>query len=231
MSLNDPGRQSRGLLFPEIRFYTNDAWPLIRGVAQARGVPILLMDRYSRGALYILNIPDNPGDLYELPQPLLKVLRSYLQADMPVRLDAPDHVSLFSYDNGTFIMQSFRGEPVTVTVSLAGLPAQIRDLVSSEAIAAETVKSTPAGSHADAPVRSEFRVELAPHSYRVIQYTVVPRQRIAATGVSNTAWRTPIVIRRPVPFSCRQELVSSDLEVGRSHLRLKSLHRALCPKG
>jgi hypothetical protein len=167
VSLNDTGRPSRGLLFPEIRFYTNDAWPLIRGVAQARGVPILLMDRYSRGALYILNIPDNPGDLYELPQPLLKVLRSYLQADMPVRLDAPDHVSLFTYDNGTFIVQSFRHEPATVTVSVAGLPAQIHDLMSSEATAAEPAKPTPAGSHADAPVRSEFRVVLAPHSYRV----------------------------------------------------------------
>lgn len=125
------------------------------------------MDRYSRGALYILNIPDNPGDLYELPQPLLKALRSYLQADMPVRLDAPDHVSLFTYDNGTFIVQSFRAEPATVTISLAGLPAQIHDLVSSEAITAEPAKPTPARSHADAPVRSEFRVELAPHSYRV----------------------------------------------------------------
>jgi hypothetical protein len=166
MSLNDPGIPSRGLLFPEIRFYTNDAWPLIRGVAQARGVPILLMDRYARGALYILNIPDNPGDLYELPQPLLKVLRSYLQADMPVRLDAPDHISLFVYDNGTFIIQSFRAAPATVTVSLAGLPAQIHDLMSSEAITAEPVKPTPAGLHADAPLRNEFRVELAPHSYR-----------------------------------------------------------------
>jgi hypothetical protein len=171
LSLNDPGRASRGLLFPEIRFFTNDAWPLIRGVAGARGVPILLMDRYSRGALYILNIPDNPGDLYELPQPLLKLLRSYLQADMPVRLDAPDHVSLFTYDNGIFIVQSFRAEPATVNISLAGVGGQIDDLISSEPIAAEPPKPTPPGSRDDAPVRSEFRVTVAPHSYRVFSYS------------------------------------------------------------
>ena len=117
VSLNDPGRQSRGLLFPEIRFYTNDAWPLIRGVAQARGVPILLMDRYSRGALYILNIPDNPGDLYEL-RAAIEGTAKLSAADMPVR-SMPDHVSLFSYDNGTFIVQPFRAEPATVIIPLA----------------------------------------------------------------------------------------------------------------
>jgi hypothetical protein len=36
-----------------------------------------------------------------------------------VRLDAPPGVSLFVYDNGTFVVQSFRKEEVGVTVSVA----------------------------------------------------------------------------------------------------------------
>ena len=32
-----------------IRFYTNDAWKILRGVAEARGFPLMLMNRYSRG--------------------------------------------------------------------------------------------------------------------------------------------------------------------------------------
>ena len=50
-----------GVLFPEIRFYTNDTWPMIRGVAGANGDPILLMNRYSRGVIYVLTIPENQG--------------------------------------------------------------------------------------------------------------------------------------------------------------------------
>ena len=50
-SLNDPATGA-AVLFPEIRFYTNDSWPLIRGVAASKGFPIVLMDRYSRGVIY-----------------------------------------------------------------------------------------------------------------------------------------------------------------------------------
>ncbi|HET9396530.1 MAG TPA: hypothetical protein VFO36_10775, partial [Nitrospiraceae bacterium] len=66
-SLNDPRQEHPAVLFPEIRFYTNDTWALIRGVANAKGFPILLMNRYSRGIFYVLTIPDNIGDLYSLP--------------------------------------------------------------------------------------------------------------------------------------------------------------------
>jgi len=162
-SLNEPGKTTPPVLFPEIRFYTNDAWPLIRGVANARGVPILLMNRYSRGVLYVLNIPDNPGDLYKLPRPLLGAIRGYLQGDFPVRLDAPDHVGLFVYDNGTFIVQSFRAEPASVEVSVAGSRMQIRDLSSNEI----TVADASAATVGPEVGRTDFKVQLPPHSYRV----------------------------------------------------------------
>ena len=70
--------------------------------------------------LSIRNRPDNPGDLYELPQPVMKAIRGYLQADFPVRLDAPARVSLFAYDNDTFIVESFRSEPASVGVFVSG---------------------------------------------------------------------------------------------------------------
>jgi hypothetical protein len=162
-SLNEPGAQVRSLTFPEIRFYTNDAWPLIRGIAEAKGVPILLMDRYSQGALYVLNIPDNPGDLYDLPQPVTAAIRGYLQRDFPVRIDAPSRVSLFAYDNGTFILQSFRAEPVSVGVSVAGATVGLKDLVSGEAVAG-LAEGQRAGQ-SEKP-RTAFHVTVPPHSYR-----------------------------------------------------------------
>jgi hypothetical protein len=168
-SLNEPGRAARDILFPEIRFYTNDSWPLIRGVANARGVPILLMARYSRGVLYVLNIPDNPGDLYELPQPVTKAIRSYLQADFPVRLDAPARVSLFAYDNGTFVVESFRPDAATVKLSIAGAHTVLHDLASSDTARAEPGMAGSETSHPDEPVRTSFQIRLPAHSYRAFK--------------------------------------------------------------
>ncbi|MEJ0099265.1 MAG: hypothetical protein WDO12_05765 [Pseudomonadota bacterium] len=38
-----------------------------------------------------------------------------LSLQLPVRLEAPSKVSLFAYDNGTFIVENFRDEAVDVT--------------------------------------------------------------------------------------------------------------------
>ena len=177
-NLGAPGGPGANMLLSELRFYTNDAWPLIRGVAEERAVPLLLMDRYSRGALYVLNVPDNPGDLYALPQAVLGAIRGYLQGELPVRLDAPSHVSLFVYDNGAFIVQSFRSEAVSVELIVNGAHAQLRDLVSASRLepsdeashsgSGAVARPTGEGSASDgATARSVFRVRLPPHSYRV----------------------------------------------------------------
>jgi hypothetical protein len=171
-SLGEPRPAGDGILFSDIRFYTNDSWPLIRGVANAYGVPILLMNRYSRGVLYVLNIPDNPGDLYELPQPVTAAIRSYLQENFPVRLDAPARVSLFAYDNGTFIVQSFRAEPTAVRVFVSGGHEEIQDLLSGERTHAEANATANEDRRQGGPqsadsTRKSFLVQMPPHSYRV----------------------------------------------------------------
>ncbi len=179
-SLTAPGAQVPSIDFPEIRYFTNDAWPLVRGAAQAYGVPILLMDRYSRGALYVLDIPDNPGDLYELPQPVLNALRTSLQSDFPVRIDAPARVSLFAYDNGTFIVQSFRDEPALVGIWVRGVRTSLADLITGDSLTpaqaltvsrALTAAQSPTARGPRAgttqPARTEFLIQVPPHSYRV----------------------------------------------------------------
>ena len=167
VNLNEPNALGAGIVFPDIRFYTNDSWPLIRGVADAYGVPILLLNRYSRGVLYVLNIPDNPGDLYELPQPVMKAIRGYLQSDFPVRLDSPARVSLFAYDNDTFIVESFRSQPATVGVFVTGGHTKLHDVLTGEEISAETGGSAaPGGPPGEAP-RTAFTVQVPAHSYRV----------------------------------------------------------------
>jgi hypothetical protein len=167
---------ARDILFPEIHFYTNDSWALLRGVASLHGIPILLMNRYSRGVLYVLDIPDNIGDLYRLPQPALSVIRTYLQGKFPVRLEAPPQVSLFAYDNGAFVVESFRPEPTRVGISVVGTHHQLKDLLSNEDAhpGGDSKVELPARTDAqrrdpDSGERTSFSVQIPPHSYRVFR--------------------------------------------------------------
>jgi hypothetical protein len=117
--LREPGK-TKPVLFPEVRFYTNDSWGIIRGVAAAKGFPIVLMNHYSKGTLYLWTMPENFGDLYNLPQPMITGLKQFLFADSPVQIDAPDHVALFTYHNGAFVVENFRDDAARVGVERKG---------------------------------------------------------------------------------------------------------------
>ncbi|MGD0737826.1 MAG: hypothetical protein ABR976_22055 [Terracidiphilus sp.] len=162
----DLGKTSE-VLIPEIGFQTNDAWPVVRGTANGRGAPLLIMDRYSKGVLYVLTIPENPSDLYALPQPVLTQIKQYLLRDLPVQLDAPAQVSLFAYDNQTFVVESYRDDPTQVTVTLPGTSAKLKNLATGEVISA-TPQAPPGPNlrHASqVPAHTDFKVEIPAHSF------------------------------------------------------------------
>lgn len=163
-SLNEPGVTQPGIQFPELKFYTNDSWPIIRGVANAKGFPLLLMNRYSKGVFYVLNIPDNFGDLYDLPRPAVTAIRDFLMASFPVRIDADDRVSLFMYDNKTFIVQSYRDDDTTVAIAVAGAHTQLRDVTAKDLVRPRDGSQSTSRSN---DPRTVFDVSLPPHSYRV----------------------------------------------------------------
>lgn len=162
------GAASKPILFPQIRFLTNDAWPVIRGIADNNAFPILLMNQYAKGKLFVLTVPDNFTDLYEIPEPALNAIRSYLMADFPVRIDAPAHVSLFAYDNGSFIVESFGDQPADVTILLPAGSA-VTNLVTGDRLTKMPLAPRPQDGRA--PHSSAFRVEVQPHSYLVFSAT------------------------------------------------------------
>ena len=138
------------ILMRIIHFLTNQSWGQLMGYdtnSPWNAYPIVISDVYDRGTLYVLVVPDNFADLYRFPAPALNSIRSLLMGSFPVRLaDAPAQVSLFAYDNNSFVAQSFLDTPVTVTVSVAGASSTITDLVSGQAI-----------SRAPAPARGADR--------------------------------------------------------------------------
>jgi hypothetical protein len=167
--LNDPGRASPDVLFPEVRFYTNDSWPVIRGVAGAKGDPILLMNHYSKGVIWLLNIPDNQSDLYNLPQGVLTEIKKYLLKDFPVRIDSPDLVAMFAYDNGTFVAESYRHTGATAKIIIPGENVHVRDLATGKLLVAAPPEKPATGPFArryQEPPKTVFPITLEPHSYR-----------------------------------------------------------------
>lgn len=157
----DLGKTSE-ILVPEIAFLTNDAWPIVRGTANGRGAPLLLMDRYSKGILYVLTIPENANDLYSLPQPVLTALRRYILSGFPVILDAPSKVSLFAYDNKSFVIESFLDAPTDITISIPDQAPHLRNLATGEDIQGKLTSSAQGSRRAP---HVEFHITIQPHSF------------------------------------------------------------------
>ena len=155
------------VLFPEIDFLTNDSWALVRALAGGRGYPLLFMDRYSKGILYIWTIPDNFNDLYRLPVEVTSALKNYVMRGFPVRVDGPAQVALFAYDNNTFIVESFLPAETGVKISVAGGTAKLRNLVTGERLTGQAQTQGFRRRQAAGEARISFNVHLPPHSYAV----------------------------------------------------------------
>jgi hypothetical protein len=159
---------NRDVLLPVIEFVTNDSVPLVRAIASGNGFPILLSDHYSKGTIFILTVPDNFSDLYSFPPAVVSSIKNFVLGDFPVRLDGPNEVSLFAYDNHTFVVESYLDHPVTVAVSITGDTARIRNLDSGDMIAGQA--ATPQRGFGGfmlqaGPSRLNFQISLQPHSY------------------------------------------------------------------
>lgn len=160
--------KNKDVLFPQIDFLTNEAWSLVRAEADGNAFPLLLMDRYGKGILYVWTIPDNINDLYALPPEVAGAIKSFVMQGFPVRVDGAGQVALFAYDNNTFIVESFLPAATDVKVSLPGDVARIKNLVTGETIEDDppiSVDSQRGGEMMES--RASFTVSLQPHSYAV----------------------------------------------------------------
>jgi hypothetical protein len=162
---NIDGGTNADILFPEIDFLTNDAWSLVRAEANGNGFPLLLMDRYSKGIIYIWTIPENFNDLYTLPPQVTAAIRGYIMRGFPVRMDGPSQVALFAYDNNAFIAESYLPTETSVQISVPGNAAKLKNLVTGEIINGQA----PSRRNWQRPEeeRVTFNVSLLPHSYAV----------------------------------------------------------------
>jgi hypothetical protein len=123
------------------------------------------MDRYSKGILYVLTIPDNFNDLYRLPVAVTSALKSYVMHGFPVRVDGPAQVALFAYDNNTFIVESYLPTETDVKISVAGGNLKLRNLATGEELAGQPQPQNIRRRSAEGGPQTFFTAHLLPHSY------------------------------------------------------------------
>jgi hypothetical protein len=161
---------SLNMLLPQMRHFENDTWTGMEFNTANSGYPMLVSAAYGKGTFYALALPDDFADIYRLPQTVLNQLRNLLGRDQPVTLDAPDHVSLYVYDNRTFIVQNFQGKAVSTRVTVRA--TALRDLLSGKTTDPAPGETATAGARGGrnivpAPVGSTFEVPVAAHSFSV----------------------------------------------------------------
>jgi hypothetical protein len=156
------------MLIPQVTYRTNDSWELVSAVDGDNGWPILHDADYLDGQLQVLTIPENFSDLSNYPEPVLNAIRRVVTSALPVKLEAPGKVSLFVYDNGTFIVHNFRDEPVSAGVTLRAGTSGLSDLQSGEKVAV-TERTEPARFGAPASSTRVAGFPLAPHSFRALR--------------------------------------------------------------
>jgi hypothetical protein len=168
------------ILFPMIEFLTNDAWQLVRALTHGKGYPLLLLDHYGRsGLIYVWTIPDDFNDLYRMPPSVVSALKNYLMGSFPFRLDGPNQVALFAYDNNTCIAQSFLHTESDVRISVAGNFTRLKNIATGEVLNAQAGGGFGRGGFGGGgfggrrggggAARATFNVHLLPHSYAAFE--------------------------------------------------------------
>lgn len=161
-------KSSSEILIPQINYLTNDSWEEASAIKGATGWPVLHRAQYSKAYLYVLTIPENFSDLYLYPEPILNRIRSVISRDLNIKLEGSSKVSLFYYDNGTFVLQSFLDEPVTVRILGRKSVKSLTDLVSNENIQG-SLRTYPGFRNRQPDPEMSFELTIKPHSFRAFR--------------------------------------------------------------
>lgn len=157
------------VLIPQIQYLTNDSWEIASGISGADGWPLLHEADYSKGHLYILTIPDNFSDLYNLPAEVLNKIREVLCKQLKVQLEGPSQVSLYVYDNNTCIVESFLDKETEVKLITPKQFTRITDLNTQQVFNGEIRKAGFSYIEKDLQDRSVYPIVIKPHSFRVFR--------------------------------------------------------------
>ncbi len=152
------------IMIPQIQYYTNDSWEQVSALNGGMGWPMLHMADYGGGKLYVLTIPDNFGDLYNLPEEVLNKFRDTLCKKQFVRLHGPSKVSIFLYDNNTAVVHSFNDKQTDIKL-VTEKGKELKNIQTGKAIDGKDIP----GFWGRPSTEKAFDLTIKPHSYIVLK--------------------------------------------------------------
>jgi hypothetical protein len=160
----------KSVLIQQIQYLTNDSWEIVSGIAGENGWPVLHMADYSKGKLYVLTVPDNFADLYNLPPQVLNKIREILCGSLNVSIEGPSNISLYLYDNNTFIVESFSDNETALKIVTADKYGKITDLSTNQVFSRELSQPSPFSRNDSRQQKNRYSITLKPHSFRAFSF-------------------------------------------------------------
>jgi hypothetical protein len=157
------------VLIPQIQYSTNDSWELISGMDGGLGWPLLHQAKFGNGVIYLLNVPENFADLYNLPDAVLNAIREVVCKNLGVMIRGGSMVSVFLYDNNTIILESFNDKPVDLELVLSQKLEQVTDLISGEKLSLQVIPEFRMRNRQIYPERYSCKLHIPPHSFRLVR--------------------------------------------------------------
>lgn len=157
------------ILIPQIQYLTNDSWEIVSGISGTDGWPILHEADYSKGHLYVLVVPDNFSDLNNLPAEALNKIREVMGAQLPVQIEGPSGISLYVYDNNTFIAESFLDKETAINIVTSTAHNKITDISSGQQFIGELRKPGMSYIEKNSKEKNVYSITIKPHSFRVFK--------------------------------------------------------------
>jgi hypothetical protein len=142
LNLDAVAASDKAILLPWMNISTNDVWPLAEGLGTDNNIPVLIAINYGKGHLFVLTIPDDQGDLYHYPKEVLNLIRRAFKGNCPVSIDSGSKVGLFTYDNDTFVVESFLPYPENIDVVIERQDSRLIDLVTGSEVEGVTSGDT-----------------------------------------------------------------------------------------
>ena len=111
-------RTDEPVTFNALNHKTNASWHDVLLHVNDFSTPVMTEDYYGDGFLYILNIPDNFGDLYKLPKDAVGAIAKNFARKGKMFLSVNPKFNLYLYDNDTFGVFSFSEfkEPAEIVI-------------------------------------------------------------------------------------------------------------------
>lgn len=98
---------AKEIAFPLMEFRNNSTWAaLCKGLKNEESYTLLARDTYGKGRMMTMVLPDAITDFREFPVEILNRFREEFAIN-GIRFEGPANISLFPYDNDTFLLYNY----------------------------------------------------------------------------------------------------------------------------